>query len=97
LDDSDSIIDGLNGRKGDLSARKKGPKQSLTKLQVSVTLSCWHYSFGSQEEILYAIDTINLYYFVDLGGVYYYGINFEHLLEGGATTFPLKNAAIKGQ
>ena len=46
---------------------------------------------------MYAIDTINLYYFVDLGGVYYYDINFEHVMEGGATTFPLKSAAIKGQ
>ena len=45
-----------------------------------------------QEELSYACETINTAYFVDLGGVFYYDINFE-----GKLGFPLKVAAIKGK
>jgi hypothetical protein len=34
---------------------------------------------------------------VDLGGVFYYDINFEHWSEEKGLTFPLKQAAIKGK
>ena len=43
---------------------------------------------------MYAIQSINMHYFVDLGGVVYYDINFEHKQTGG---FPLKVAAAKGR
>jgi ankyrin repeat protein len=42
---------------------------------------------------MYAIQSINMPYFVDLGGVQYYDINFEKAQGGG---FPLKLAAAKG-
>ena len=44
-----------------------------------------------QEEIIYATEMINMHYFVDLGGVTYYDINFNH-----KKGFPLKVAACKG-
>jgi len=44
-----------------------------------------------QEEISYAVESINTHYFVDLGGVFYYDINFV-----GKLGFPLKIAATKG-
>lgn len=44
-----------------------------------------------QEELIYAAEVINLHYFVDLGGVTYYDINFT-----SKKGFPLKVAAIKG-
>ena len=44
-----------------------------------------------QEEIIHAIESINIHYFVDLGGVNYYDINFE-----SKNGFPLKIAACKG-
>ena len=47
---------------------------------------------SQQEEISYAIETINAHYFVDLGGVFYYDINFV-----GRLGFPLKIAAMKGK
>jgi hypothetical protein len=43
---------------------------------------------------MYAIQSINMHYFVDLGGVVYYDINFDHKSTGG---FPLKVAAAKGR
>jgi len=46
----------------------------------------------AQEEINYAVETINTHYFVDLGGVFYYDINFV-----GKQGFPLKIAAQKGR
>jgi len=59
--------------------RAYGPKKdNLTRLQ---------------DEIMYAIQSINMHYFVDLGGVVYYDINFDHKSTGG---FPLKVAAAKG-
>ena len=45
-----------------------------------------------QEEICYAVESINTHYFVDLGGVFYYDINFV-----GRQGFPLKIAATKGR
>ena len=48
--------------------------------------------YDIQEEISYAVETNNVYYFVDLGGVFYYDINFT-----GRSGFPLKIAATKGQ
>jgi len=45
-----------------------------------------------QEEISYAIETMNAHYFVDLGGVFYFDINFV-----GRLGFPLKIAAMKGR
>ena len=45
-----------------------------------------------QEEINYAVETINMHYFVDLGGVFYYDINFV-----GRNGFPLEIAAKKGR
>ena len=47
---------------------------------------------GLQEEISYAVESINAHYFVDLGGVFYYDINFQ-----GRLGFPLKIAAMKGK
>lgn len=46
----------------------------------------------SQEEISYAVESINLHYFVDLGGVLYHDINFT-----GRHGTPLKIAAAKGR
>ena len=54
----------------------KVKRSSLTKLQ---------------EELIHSIESMNLHYFVDLGGVTYYDINFE-----SKNGFPLKIAAAKG-
>jgi hypothetical protein len=43
---------------------------------------------------MYAIQSINMAYFVDLGAVQYYDINYEQKKGGG---FPLKLAAAKGR
>ena len=46
-----------------------------------------------QDEILYSVQSINLAYFVDLGGLTYLDINFEDKRSG---IFPLGLAAAKG-
>jgi hypothetical protein len=46
-----------------------------------------------QDEIMYSVQSINLAYFVDLGGITYLDINFEDKRSGG---FPLSLAAAKG-
>jgi hypothetical protein len=75
-------------RKPDVSTRHGDPSDSVKPGFAKTKL----YSLTKlQEEISYAVETINLHYFVDLGGVTYYDINFE-----GRLGFPLKIAAFKG-
>lgn len=46
-----------------------------------------------QEEIMYAIESISISYFIDIGGLSMIDINFEVTKEGA---FPLFIASIKG-
>ena len=61
-------------------------------LGYSILTLIYHNIVQKQEEINYAVESVNTHYFVDLGGVFYYDINFV-----GKNGFPLKIAAMKGR
>ena len=51
------------------------------------------FSLILQHELIYAVETVNYSYFVDLGGLTTADINFDH---GKQKMFPLMIAAAKG-